>query len=106
MTRSKYRPTGRTFPQPREGKIWTPCKGLNQPWWLYDDLGKREGPKKKLSNNLNSRGKNSNARNLLSQAERGIRSAAATAMVATNNGGRWVAGAIPFHLNTPNQQVI
>ena len=68
--------------------------------------GKGKVQKKKLSNNLNSRGKNSNVRNLLSQAERGIRSAAATAMAATNNGGRWVTGAIPFHLNTPNQQVI
>ena len=60
----------------------------------------------KISNNLNSRGKNSNVRNLLSQAECGIRSAAATAMAATNNGGRWVKGAVPFQLNTPNQQVI
>ena len=68
--------------------------------------GKGKVQKKKLSNNLNSRGKNSNARNLLSQAERGIRSAAATAMAATNNGGRWVKGAVPFQLNTPNQQVI
>ena len=66
--------------------------------------GKGKVQKKKLSNNLNSRGKNSNARNLLSQAERG--SAAATAMAATNNGGRWVKGAVPFQLNTPNQQVI
>ena len=68
--------------------------------------GKGKVQKKKLSYNLNSRGKNSNARNLLSQAERGIRSAAATAMAATNNGGRWVKGAVPFQLNTPNQQVI
>ena len=68
--------------------------------------GKVQKKKNKISNNLNSRGKNSNVRNLLSQAECGIRSAAATAMAATNNGGRWVTGAIPFHLNTPNQQVI
>ena len=63
--------------------------------------GKGKVQKKKLSNNLNSRGKNSNVRNLLSQAECGIRSA--TAMAATSNGGK---GAVPSQLNTPNQQVI